>query len=145
MEFQWNMLSVQEYNDLREMVGWKRVSDAQAEEGLSKSTVLSAREGETVLAAARSVSDGMQSLIVDVMVRPDYQGHGIGTKLMQTLLQREKETTPPDGEKYVSVFAISGMEPFYASLGFLTRPNVLQGPGMTMKLTQGKHFKFEDP
>ncbi len=49
--------------------------------------VISAWDGNQLIGLARATSDGIyRATIWDVVVHPDYQGAGIGRKLVQTLL-----------------------------------------------------------
>ena len=77
IEYQ-NHITVEEYNTLRQSVGWNRIEAEQAQTGLSNSTYqVKAVHGEEVVGMARLISDGgYVVLIAEVIVRPDYQGKG---------------------------------------------------------------------
>ena len=104
-------IPVKEYNSIRESVGWKVLREEQAQKGLDRSEFLiAAYDGEKAVASARVVGDGgYMHLIADVMVRPEYQGIGIGAEMLK---------------------ATKGNEPFYEKFGFVTRPNDSMGAGM---------------
>ncbi len=52
-------------------------------------TVLGAWEGDKLVGILRAVGDGASILYVqDILVHPDYQRHGIGSKLLYTILER---------------------------------------------------------
>ena len=77
----------------------------------------------------RIISDGIyQTLICDVMVHSEYQTQGIGTKLMNALLQKCDQ----EGIKWVQLFCAKGKQNFYKKLGFTTRD--LDAPGMSLFL-----------
>lgn len=60
----------------------------------------------------RAISDGAyQSALYDVAVRPEYQGRGIGSLIVENIL-----THLPKGN--VILYASPGKEPFYQTLGF---------------------------
>ncbi len=60
----------------------------------------------------RAISDTVwQSAIYDLVVLPEYQGQGIGTRIMQSLLERL-----PRGP--VLMYVVPGKENFYRKLGF---------------------------
>lgn len=93
---------------------------------------------------ARLITDGgMLSLIADVMVDPDFQAQGIGNTLIRQLLALQKELVDDDEYCYVNVLASKGNDGFYKTMGFMNRPNLMLGPGMTMKILGGKINKYE--
>ena len=65
-----------------------------------------------LVGAARMLSDGeYYAAIYDVVVLPEYQGCGIGTKMMTTLLADLSVGS-------IILFAVPGKEGFYKKLGF---------------------------
>lgn len=61
----------------------------------------------------RAISDGeYQSAIYDVVVASEYQGRGLGLRIVKTLLRR----LPKEGN--VILYASPGKEGFYVKLGF---------------------------
>ncbi len=69
--------------------------------------------GNAIVGFGRALSDGQyQSAIYDVVVLPDYQKHGIGKLLVESLLEKlPKEST-------VLIYAAPGKQVFYEKLGF---------------------------
>ena len=133
-----------EYNELRQAVGWEEVPEDLVVKSLSHSILITARVGERLVGMARLISDmGMTALIADVMVHPDYQRRKIGDTLVRRLLAFQKKELGDGGFSYVNVLATKGNEGFYKPMGFLSRPNLLQGSGMTMKILANKINKFE--
>ena len=80
---------------------------------------------------ARVISDGgYMTLVVDVMVLPQYQGQGIGKQLM-TNINLWLDSLGKDGLCImVNLMATKGNEGFYEKLGFEVRPNDRMGSGM---------------
>jgi N-acetylglutamate synthase-like GNAT family acetyltransferase len=77
----------------------------------------------------RIISDGIyQTFICDVMVHPEYQKQGIGTKVVKTLLKKCNE----EGIKWVQLFSAKGKQNFYKKLGFIERET--EAPGMSLFL-----------
>jgi GNAT superfamily N-acetyltransferase len=75
----------------------------------------------------RIISDGIyQTLICDVMVHPEYQGQGIGKKIIEALLKKCEE----EGIKWVQLFCAKGKQEFYHKLGFIGRES--EAPGMSI-------------
>lgn len=69
-------------------------------------------DAEKLIGAGRAISDGVwRSAIFDVVVLPDHQGQGIGTKIIKFLLGNEDVDV-------VMLYAAPGKEEFYKKLGF---------------------------
>lgn len=127
--------SEEEYNHLRELVGWEKMSHAQFENSMANSVNVTARDGETCVGFARMITDhGLLSLIVDVMVDPAFQRQGIGAQMVRMLMLEHKSWLAPGEIAYIHILATTGNEPFYKKLGFTLRPNLLLGAGMTAKV-----------
>ena len=73
--------------------GWNRVyglTEAEYFEAMRQSWhVVGAYDGEQLVGLGRIISDGqLYALIVDVIVLPQYRGIGVGTTIMEHLLER---------------------------------------------------------
>ncbi|BDQ33534.1 GNAT family N-acetyltransferase [Pseudodesulfovibrio portus] len=69
-------------------------------------------DGDVLVGLARALSDGeVQSVIYDLCTLPEYQGRGLGTRIMEAMM--EKLGTPN-----VVLWSVPGKEGFYARLGF---------------------------
>lgn len=125
-------IPVEEYNSIRESVGWKVLGAGQAERGLEGSEFLiAAYDGEKAVASARVVGDGgYMHLIADVMVRPEYQGKGIGAAMLKAVSEWFEELASDGSCILINLMATKGNEPFYEKFGFVTRPNDGMGAGM---------------
>ena len=118
---------------LRRAADWNEISRRQAKAGLKNSVcALSAVCGGKTVGMARVVGDGgYVALIVDVVVLPEYRGRGIGTKLMELLMERVCDTVR-DGEGIMAqLMAARGREGFYGRFGFTARPSGSLGSGMS--------------
>jgi ribosomal protein S18 acetylase RimI-like enzyme len=75
--------------------------------------VVSAFVDEMLVGFGRAVSDSQyQSAIYDIVVLPEFQRKGIGSTIMNALLEKlPKETT-------VLIFVAPGMQAFYRKFGF---------------------------
>ena len=71
--------------------------------------------------------------IHDIMVHPDFQRNGIGTLIMNKLLEKVEliKRENPDARVYLG--ASSGKEDFYKKFGFVTRKDYGLGDGMILK------------
>ncbi|WP_150275807.1 GNAT family N-acetyltransferase [Paenibacillus tepidiphilus] len=87
------------------------------------------RDGK-LAASGRIVSDGViQCLICDVIVLPEYRNQGLGTAMMEHLLQHCRHS----GIRWVQLSAAAGKAGFYEQFGFVRRPE--GAPGMSLYLS----------
>ncbi len=126
-----NELDYETYYHLRESVGWNNYSEKQAKQAM-KNTVYSiaVKEEAKPVAMARLVGDGLYYMIVDVVVAPAYQGQGIGSKLLEMLLDYIENNLPEGGRVSIQLVAEKGKEAFYEKLGFKRIPHEFCGSGM---------------
>ena len=134
-------ISLEEYNGLRRTVDWYEVSERQFITSIPKSIFITVgRDSETgkVVSMARAVGDGgYHLLVVDVIVHPDYQKHGIGRQMITQLIDFVHNNYIEPGETtMVSLLSAKDKEPFYEKFGFFRRPNDERGSGMSMFYTQ---------
>lgn len=129
---QWHdTIDTDSYAALRESVGWFPVPDRRLKKAVEQSAcVVSAWEDDKAVGMGRMVGDGMYYLIVDVMVRPEYQHRGIGRKILEHLLDFSVEQTEPGERVSVQLIAEPGKEGFYEGLGFKRIPHEYCGTGM---------------
>ncbi|MFS0782094.1 GNAT family N-acetyltransferase [Bacillus sp. 1P06AnD] len=84
---------------------------------------------KSLIGFGRIISDGIyQTFICDVIVHPDYQTKGIGTKIMNALIKKCDQ----EGIKWIQLFCAKGKEHFYKKLGFI--PRDADAPGMSLFL-----------
>ena len=127
-----NSLTPEEYMELRKLVGWGMFPLEQAAEGLKNSFILVCfRVDGKPVAIGRAVSDhGYVVYIADVIVVPEYQGQGLGRKVMEYLLEQIKASLKPGYKVMISLLAAKGKEKFYNKFGFVNRPSEDFGCGM---------------
>ena len=126
-----NTITVQDYNNLRIAVGWGACKPDRVSMALERSDFLIAAQmnGKTI-GMARVIQDGLQALVMDVMVLPEYQGQGIGKEMMKRVM-RYLDDVSQEGGMFVNLMSAQGRESFYEQFGFERRPNEKRGPGMT--------------
>ena len=126
--------TVDEFNQLTEAVGWGRHENAVVEEAL-RYTLYSvcAYDEDKLIGYGRIIGDKTIFLhIHDVMVRPEYQGVGIGTGIMNNILEKVNEYRKVNPAIRVYLGASKGKEGFYEKFGFVSRPNESLGAGMVL-------------
>ena len=88
MDYCENNLTYQDYVSLRNSVGWDNFAEEQVAKSIGNSlysvTVL---EHNNTIAMGRLIGDGIYYLIADVIVKPEFQGMGIGSKIIDMLLK----------------------------------------------------------
>ena len=133
-----NILSVREYSALREAVGWETIAEKQAEAGLRNSDfVIACRDGEEIVGCARIFWDkGYIAHLADVMVRPQYQGQGIGKEMVSACISYIDSRLKDGWRIKITIVSAKGKEPFYEKLGFERRPNINEGAGMQVWRTR---------
>lgn len=122
--------SPQEYNRLREAVGWKPFAITQCEIGLRASLFcVCARHDHELAGMGRIVGDGALCFYLqDIIVSPRFQRRGLGTALVERLMEHLRDNAPADA--YVRLFAAKDVAPFYERFGFAIRPT--DSPAMQM-------------
>lgn len=131
MEYRENCLTYQDYVSLRSSVGWNNLAEEQASKAISNSLYnLTVVDNNETIAMGRLIGDGMYYLLVDIVVKPEFQGMGIGSKIIDTLLAYVDDNTPKGGRSSVQLIAEKGKEEFYIKKGFKLIPHEYCGSGM---------------
>ena len=114
--------TIEQYKTLCKAVGWQNVINFEAAEISLRNSVF----GMTVLmddqlaGMGRIVGDGaMYFYLQDIAVAPDFQGYGIGTLIMETLLNHIKQNAP--AQAFVGIFAAPDAMKLYERYGFIER------------------------
>ena len=131
MNYKENTLCYEEYCKLRESVGWINFSRTQTEKSLQNSLyTVAAEEDNQVVGMGRLIGDGMYYMIVDIVVQPAYQQMGIGSKILNMIIEYVDSATPGGGRSSIQLIAEKGKETFYESRGFKIIPHEFCGSGM---------------
>jgi len=122
----------EEYNQLRQLVGWTLPGRDAIYSSLPNSLYcVCARERGILVGMARIIGDGgLVYYIQDVIVDPARQGQGIGRRLMDRMMDYLRRHATR--HTIVGLMAARGKEPFYERYGFTRRPNEKLGAGMTI-------------
>ena len=131
-----NVLDVDTYLMLRGKVKWKPLTKEQAKKALENSlyTVVAYENGKPV-GMGRVVGDrAVICYVQDLIVIPEYQGSGIGYRLLQNIKEFVLELKIPGTEMMFDLMCAKGREHFYKKCGFIGRPTDKLGPGMIQYL-----------
>ena len=121
-----------EYFKLFETTGWNKDYKLTSEELYlsiqNSSYCISAYNNEKLVGFGRMLSDGIaHAVLFDVIVLPEFQGNGIGSKIMEKLLKECRRNKIRD----IQLFCASGKIVFYEKFGFKARPE--DCPGMEIR------------
>lgn len=131
MEYLENSLTCQAYRVLRSSVDWNNFAEEQASKSLGNSMyTVTVVENNGPIAMGRLIGDGTYFLVVDVVVKPEFQNKGIGSKIIDMLLAYVERETPIGGRSSVQLIAEKGKEEFYLKKGFKLIPHEFCGSGM---------------
>lgn len=122
-------ISVEEFLEVIEAVGWKTYSKEQVEKALQNTMYMVKAIVDGKLAGiGRVVGDySIVCMLSDICVKPEFQGMGIGLKIT-TELKRLIEENVAEGEKMqIELTPTSGNEGFYEKAGFKYKPDKITG------------------
>jgi ribosomal protein S18 acetylase RimI-like enzyme len=127
-----NIPDAEEYNLLRQLVGWGTLEHNMVNKKLPNSLYgVCAYADNEIIGMGRVVGDGgIAFYIQDIIIIPAYQRQGIGTMLMRKIMEYvSKHAT---NNSFVGLISAKEKEPFYERYGFIRRPNDKFGSGMTI-------------
>ena len=115
-----NELSAEEFIELWETVWGQGPSLEQTRLAMENTLFrVSVSDGDRIVAMARVIGDkGLDYYIKDVIVRPEYQGRGIGRMLIEELLKYVDENGVSGTDIFVELCAVPDKIPFYEKFGF---------------------------
>lgn len=133
-----NKLTAQEFVYLTEVVGWGSPNIKQIEIAL-KNTIysISVEMNGKIIGMGRIIGDGARIFYIqDVVIHPDYQRIGIGTQIMEKLLNYIENLPFSSHNIMIGLMSAKGKEGFYERFGFRKRPNDYQGNGMMLSISK---------
>ncbi len=126
-----NELSYETYLELRKSVNWNNWSREQTEKALGNSYYsVTVWDAEKAIGMGRVVGDGMYFTIVDVVVRPEYQGQGIGAFIIQSIVSSLEKNMCEGSRISIQLLSEVGKEQFYVKQGFKLIPHEYCGPAL---------------
>ncbi len=125
-------ISPEEYLELRRKVGWIELPIEQAKAGVENVYMIQCvRDGEKAIGVARLLWDGGYiAFLSDVIVDAEYRGMGIGSRLVESCIQKLKDDMKPGYKVKITLSSAKGKEAFYEKFGFQVRPHDNCGAGM---------------
>lgn len=134
---EYNTLTKEEYIDIMSSVSWKipseRLLEISLKNGINVKYVLN---NKTVGMASFVTNGGYAGLIMDVVVKPDFQGKGYGKALIKSLIKYIQSQMQDGEEMMIQLLSAPGKEKFYSNFGFKVKKEVAE-EGMYMWLKNG--------
>lgn len=113
-----NEVTSKELIEVFKSVEWRK-SEKNIVQAFQNSYYVTAYDGEKLVGFARAISDNCYyTNIFDVIVRPEYQGKGIGKKMMEMLRKKFKGT-------YFFLTYTEGRKNFYEKCSFETNERAM--------------------
>lgn len=130
-----NNITPEEYNELRNSVGWDSKNKNIIENALENSVLVKkVTYNNKTVGMGRAIGDGLYYLIVDVVVHSDYQKKGIGKLLIESIVKDIEERTEIGQKCSINLISMKGKEKFYEKCGFRTIPFDYTGYGMVRRI-----------
>lgn len=109
-----------------ESIDWKEMSDLYRRAPLGNKSAVDLKtvfsnsqfkcflfDSNKLIGAGRALADGVDcSYICDIALLPEYQGKGLGGKILSYLIEKSK------GHKKIILYSVPGREDFYKKFGF---------------------------
>ena len=115
-------ISPDEFIEMVTSVGWKTYSREQVEKALKNTMYMVKATVDGKLAGI-----GRVCVLTDICVKPDFQGYGIGLKIINEL-KKLIEANVSEGEKLqIELTPTAGKEAFYQKAGFKYKPEKITG------------------
>ena len=130
-----NTITLKEYNQLRNSVGWESKEMQITQKALENSIIVKKATLENnVIGMARVIGDGLYYYIVDVVVNPEYQNKGIGKLLIESIVKDIEACTKIGQKCSIYLISMKGKEEFYEKCGFTRIPYDYTGYGMIRRI-----------
>ena len=130
-----NNKNVEEFNKLYDSVGWGAYSNEISTKALDNTFYsVSVYDDDIIIGYGRLIGDTICFIYIhDIMVVPEYQAKGIGTLIMNKLLEKIEEIKKENPSLRVYLGASKDREGFYKKFGFIERTDADLGAGMILK------------
>lgn len=113
-------LTVDEFLEVVESVGWKTYSKQQVQKALDNTMyAVSVKVDGDIAGIGRVVGDSsIVCILTDICVKPEFQRMGIGSMIVRKLKQLIENGVKPGEKMQVELTPTAGNEEFYEKAGF---------------------------
>ena len=136
IEYKENSLTAETYRGFQKKMQWSEDPYEQISLSLKNDLYdIVAVNSNEIVGMGRLIGDGAIFWYVqDVFILTEYQGKGIGTKIVNRLIDFVKKNSLPKTEVSLCLMCAQGKEGFYEKIGFKCRPHEYEGAGMEMEI-----------
>ena len=130
-----NNITIDEYLEVIESVGFKTYSRAQVEKALKNTMyMVKAVLNNEVVGIGRVVGDySIVCSLTNICVKPEYQGKGIGLMIVNKLKNMVEESVKVGEKMQIELIPTAGNEGFYQKAGFKYKPEKITGMYLWIK------------
>jgi ribosomal protein S18 acetylase RimI-like enzyme len=130
--FKETLPDIKEYWNLFQTTGWNQEYNFSVQDlanAIQNSWYsMSIYDSDKLIGFGRVIADGVHhALIVDLIIHPDYQNKGLGSRLLEKLVSKCKKNKIRD----IQLFSAKDKYAFYEKFEFEKRPN--NAPGMQLR------------
>lgn len=128
-------ISVEEFLEMVESVGWKSYSPEQVTKALKNTMYMVKIFSDNELAGiGRVVGDySIVCILTDICVKPKFQRKGIGLKIVNELKKLIEEGVKTGEKMQIELTPTAGNEEFYKKVGFKYKPDIITGMYLWIK------------
>ena len=128
-------ISIEEFLDVIESVGFKSYSKEQVEKALKKTMYMAkVMVDGKVVGIGRVVGDfSIVCCLSDICVRPECQGKGYGLMIVNKLKEMIESNVKPGEKMKIELTPTAGNEAFYQKAGFKYKPDKITGMYLWIK------------
>lgn len=130
-----NKISIDEFLEMVESVSWKTYSKKQVEIALKNTMyMVKALVNGEIVGIGRVVGDySVVCMLSDICVKPEFQGKGIGLKIVKYLKEQIKKNVQTGDKIQIELTPTAGNERFYEKAGFKYKPDKITGMYLWIK------------
>ena len=130
-----NNITIDEYLEVIESVGFKTYSREQVEKALKNTMyMVKAVLNNEVVGIGRVVGDySIVCSLTNICVKPEYQGKGIGLKIVNELKNMVENGVKVGEKMQIELTPTAGNEGFYQKAGFKYKPEKITGMYLWIK------------
>ena len=125
-------ITADDFCNVQESVGFGRPDQQQVQKALNNSLyIVGVKMEDQVVGMGRLIGDMARIVYIqDLFIMPQYQRLGIGSKIIECLIEYIKNSAVKGTVITVGLMSSFGKEDFYKKIGFRVRPNEKEGCGM---------------
>ena len=122
-------ISTMEFLEMVESVGWKTYTEEQVKKALNNTMyMVKVMVDDKLAGIGRVVGDNsIVCILSDICVKPEYQGKGIGTIIVNRLRELIEENVSAGEKMQIELTPTAGNEAFYQKCGFKYKPEKITG------------------